>query len=228
MTGHSLTWFAVAGILLSAGPGPVLAQTQLNAKAAQKAAALTPTSLAVPRPNDPPEIDTAPASTSQADTPPIAITPPDTSLSGASPNSTSKSAPHHNSSPAAAKGVLVVTTQHPGWGRIGFALRGNPAPVVHPVPGGIEVHLAPGIHLEVPPSAQLRETGPIEVRDEGGAAVAVIHLTCHCSPEQDNGPDFLRLDIHQDPAPPPVALPVPAAGKDVAAKTETTPSQETA
>jgi hypothetical protein len=80
-------------------------------------------------------------------------------------------------------------------------LRGNPAPEVRSTPDGIEVHLAAGVHLDLSPSAQLHETGPIAVRDDGGAAVALIHLTCRCTPEQDTDNGVLRFDIHPAPAP---------------------------
>jgi len=127
---------------------------------------------------------------------------------------------------AAAKGILVVTTQHPTWGRVSFALRDNPAPEVRSVPGGIEVHLTPGVRLDVSPSAHLRETGPIGERDDAGAAVAVIHFTCHCTSEQDSASGVLRLDIHPDPAPspqpgsPPVAQAANGTRVDTAAEPE--------
>ncbi len=109
---------------------------------------------------------------------------------------------HHAMTPeaAAAKGILVIATQHAGWGRVSFVLRGNPVPDVRSVPGGIEVHLAPGVRLEMAASAQLRETGRIGARDDDGAAVAVIPLVCHCTPGQDSEGGVLRLDFHPDPA----------------------------
>ncbi len=117
----------------------------------------------------------------------------------------------------------MIATQHSTWGRVSFILRGNPAPEVRSIPEGIEVHLAAGVHLDVSPSAQLRETGPIDVRDEGGAAVAVIHLTCHCTPDQDTDSGVLRFDIHATPVPAPQAGTQPAtAAKDPAASQQQT------
>jgi hypothetical protein len=201
---------AVAGIMLATGLDAALAQTPAKPGAPPPATPLTPTSLAIPRPLATPQTGmpetstsqagTPEASTSQAGTPPLAITPPDTSESDASRTARPRPAPHRSLSPAAAaaKGILLVTTQHPSWGRISFVLRGNPAPEVLSVPGGVEVHLASGVHLEMSRSAQLRETGPINMRDDGAAAVALIHLNCRCTPEQGTESGILRLDIHSE------------------------------
>jgi len=161
--------------------------------------------------------------TSPVDTSQLAIIPPDTTRSGAPP--TPRTVKHRSVTlaDAAAKGILVLTTQHSTWGRVSFVLRGNPAPEVRSIPDGLEVHLAAGIHLEVLPSAHLREIGPIDVHDDGGAAVAVIHLTCHCMPDQDNRSGALRFDIRPDPkpAPQPGTQPVIAAKAPVVAQPET-------
>ena len=226
MLSRNLVRLAIGALLIAGGLAPALAQIQPNASAPPPASTLTPTSLAIPRPAASPQTGKTQTSPVHGESSQLAIVPPETSLLAGLPVSARKSARRRPMSPAeaAAKGVLVTTAQHTTWGRVSFALRGNPAPEVRLVPDGIEVHLAPGVHLEVAPSAQLRETGPIGVRDDDGAAVAVVHLTCHCRPEQDRGSGFLHLNIHPDPAP----APQPATPPVTAAKDAPTSRQETA
>jgi hypothetical protein len=110
-------------------------------------------------------------------------------------------------SPLAPRPVLIVTTQHATWGRVSFVLRGNPAPELRHVAEGVELHFAAGTRVEMAPSSRLRETGPIDVREENGASVAHVHVVCHCAPEDQTEDGILRVDLHagsaakQDAAP---------------------------
>jgi hypothetical protein len=111
-------------------------------------------------------------------------------------------APKATPPPASAvvRPVLLVTTQHAGWGRVSFVLRGNPAPELVHLTDAIELHFAAGTHLDAPNAAHLRETGPIGAREENGATVATVHLVCHCVPEEQTEDGILRLDIRLKPA----------------------------
>jgi hypothetical protein len=120
--------------------------------------------------------------------------------------------------------VQVVATQHTGWGRVSFVLRGHPAPEVRSSADGIEARFPAGVAIEAPSGPRLRETGLIETSDAAGQAVVHIRLTCHCESEAHTEEGILRLDIRPATAAPAGGTLSPASTTSSAATTATTPA----
>jgi hypothetical protein len=92
--------------------------------------------------------------------------------------------------------VMAGAYQHPGWGRLSFALHGNPAPAVNRGPDGLELTFAAGTQLQISPRAHLREITSIDTAEENGTQIVRVRLACDCVPDEETVAGVLRLDFH--------------------------------
>ena len=128
----------------------------------------------------------------------------------------------HNAGQTASVPILVSGRQHNTRARLTFIMDGTLDMTVRQTPEGVELRSEGNAAYQLAKLPKLREVSAIDVRTEGGATIALIHLTGTCKMQQervgnkvtlylaDTGPR--QKEVSEAPAPGPTpAPPAPAA-----------------